>query len=77
MVFYNQLPTELWFVIYKHEHSMNLSAVNRHIRRIRLEVDLANHRLINDLMEGDGIALWNCNEWLSFTNIVRINELEY
>ena len=56
---------------------MNLSAVNRHIRRIRLEVDLANHRLINDLMEGDGITLWNCNEWLSFTNIVRINELEY
>jgi hypothetical protein len=71
MVFYDVLPIEIWFVIYKYEHMMYLSKVNRQIRRIRYEVDIANHGAVEDFMEGGTITLWNCNEWLSFTNTVR------
>ena len=31
MVFYEQLPTELWFIIYKIEHQNNLAHVNKDI----------------------------------------------
>ena len=70
MVFYDPLPTEIWFIIYKHEHGMYLSEVNRQIHRIRYEVDMTNHEGVNDFMEGGGITQWTYIEWISFMTAI-------
>ena len=73
MVFYSPLPVELWFIIYKMEHSMNLSHVNAEIKNLEKEVGRVNSRMfINIHLDewGDipsNIA-WNVNEWLAFKN---------
>jgi hypothetical protein len=78
MVFYNLLPTELWFIIYKMEHSSFLSSVNAEIKNLAIEVNRVNtqmfinmptHPLLQESMarHSDGINVeWDINEWLSF-----------
>ena len=79
MVFNNQLPTELWFIIYKMEHSSFISSVNTEIKNLVIEVNCINTRmLINIPLEEredwikdapGGRATWNINEWLSYKNL--------
>ena len=45
MVFYNLLPTELWFIIYKMEHSSFLSSVNAEIKNLAIEVKRVNTQM--------------------------------
>jgi len=71
MVFYNLLPTELWFIIYKMEHSSFLSSVNAEIKKLYEEVKHVNARMfINMPFEEFGEVpadiAWNVNEWLAF-----------
>ena len=71
MVFYDPLPTEIWFVIYKYEHGINLSKVNRQIRRIRYDVDIENRNLVNDFMEGYPIIQCSIVEWINSINSIN------
>ena len=80
MVFFSQLPTELWFIIYKMEHSSLLSSVNTEIKFLANEVEHVNaHMFINMPLEEWGEVphniAWNVNEWLTFktTTGVRID----
>ena len=73
MVFFPQLPTELWFMIYKMEHSSFLSSVNAEIINLSNEVEHVNTRMfINMPFEEFGEVpsdiAWNINEWLAFKN---------
>ena len=42
MVFYDALPTELWFRIYKIEHSTFLDGVNKQIKTLLREIEILN-----------------------------------
>ena len=73
-VFFPQLPTELWFIIYKMEHSSFLSSVNAEIKTLSNEVEHVNARMFINGWGAEesgevptGIA-WNVNEWLAFKN---------
>ena len=44
MVFYYQLPKEIWFIIYKMEHSLLLSVVLKELYDCSNEVELINGR---------------------------------
>lgn len=39
MVFYNILPPEIWFIIYKFEHNIKLTYINQ-------EINLINNKVI-------------------------------
>jgi hypothetical protein len=71
MVFYPQLPQELWMLIYRKEHEMFQISVNRELNSLRIATDNANNRLIAEWKE-DGIRdiredkLWNCVSYLDF-----------
>ena len=71
MVFYNPLPVELWFIIYKMEHGSFLSSVNAEIKNLSNEVERVNERMFINmpLEEWNDIPsniAWNVNEWLAF-----------
>lgn len=89
MVFYHQLPEELWFIIYRIEHNQFLSLVNKDIRRLAKEVDKINNTLFSDKkiyfrynipLNANFVTFseygltWNINEWLAFNN-VKIQKL--
>ena len=42
MVFYNSLPTELWFYIYKIEHAQKMKSVHDEIKSISETVTMLN-----------------------------------
>ena len=47
MVFFNNLlPSELWFKIYKIEHSINLLNVNKEIKQLNKDRELINKNII-------------------------------
>lgn len=71
MVFYSPLPVEMWFIIYKMEHSMNLSHVNAEIKNLEKEVGGVNARMfinmpLNEWGKIPSNIAWNLNEWLAF-----------
>ena len=77
MVFYNLLPTELWFIIYKMEHSSFLSSVNAEIKNLAIEVNRVNTRMfinmpLEERDDAPNDVAWNINEWLSFKNMTGI-----
>ena len=77
MVFYNQLPTELWFIIYQMEHSSFLSSVNAEIKILANEVNRVNTRMfinmpLEERDDAPNDVAWNINEWLSFKNMTGI-----
>lgn len=73
MVFYSPLPVELWFIIYKMEHSMHLSPVNAEIKNLEKELGHVNARMfinipLNEWGDIPSNIAWNLNEWLAFKN---------
>ena len=46
MVFYNLLPKELWFKIYKIEHNMNLLNVIEELKQLNKDKELINKNII-------------------------------
>jgi hypothetical protein len=78
-VFFPQLPTELWFIIYKMEHSSFLSSVNAEIKNLSNEVEHVNMRMFNHIpvlfmrpIIMESIA-WNVNDWLAFKKISGVH----
>ena len=61
MVFYNNLPTELWFIIYKIEHIQNWQIVLKDIKNFNFNND---HMIKCDScgLEWDGNAQCLCFE---------------
>ena len=49
MVFYHPLPVEIWFIIYKMEHSMFLKDVNCEIKTLSKQMSDTNHKIQNYL----------------------------
>tara|TARA_B110001450_G_scaffold230664_1_gene232064 strand:- start:2689 stop:2931 length:243 start_codon:yes stop_codon:yes gene_type:complete len=68
MVFYHQLPEELWFIIYKIEHSVNLSMVNMELKKIHKEFENANQELVESAEFDERVDLWYYMEWIVFRN---------
>ena len=77
MVFFPQLPTELWFIIYKMEHSSFLSSVNAEIKILGIEAELENNRTystIYTIMR----SLYRARRkrrWAHFENVTRLNNV--
>lgn len=46
MVFFEALPTEIWFKIYKMEHNSKLVDLNREIIKIKQRIDHINDTFI-------------------------------
>ena len=54
MVFYTDiLPTEIWFEIYKDEHAQNLKFVNEEIKKLCLETNKKNSKLLESWFDMD------------------------
>jgi len=68
MVFYHQLPEELWFIIYKIEHSVNISMVNMEFKKIHKELENANQELVESAEFDEQVDLWYYMEWIVFRN---------
>ena len=72
MVFYDPLPTELWFIIYKMEHSSLLSNVNSEIKTLNREIELLNKNEPERLPASRFHSLysahcdWTIKQWSSF-----------
>lgn len=49
MVFYHPLPVEIWFIIYKMEHSIFLNDVNNEIKTLNKEMNDTNQKIHNYL----------------------------
>ena len=83
MVFYDPLPTELWFIIYKMEHSSFLSAVNTEIKTLNREIELLNNIEADKSVRGyeyedfprawahccPQVTSWTIKEWNSFRRV--------
>ena len=57
MVFYNKLPSEMWFIIYKMEHSSFLDAVNKQIKTLNREIEILNRTEFLKIERGWGERL--------------------
>ena len=80
------LPTEIWFIIFKHEHSMKLMDVNRQVveRADEIEKQKINKiRTIIDVADWDDINNnWDDAEMVAFANTVHnietnMNDIQY
>ena len=57
MIFNDLLPTELWFIIFKMEHSTFLDAVNKQIKTLNREIELLNKTEFAKIERGWGERL--------------------
>ena len=62
MVFYDPLPTELWFIIYKMEHSSFLEAVNKQIKTLNRDIELLNITEHSKIERGWGLRVGMIDE---------------
>ena len=70
MIFYPQLPKELWIFIYKKEHEMKQISVNKELYSVRIGTENANNRLQSDWMEDHILEM---NENRLWTHIGYLN----